>query len=121
VPLSTVSLKAIAAACVAAALCAGSASAEAGSLAIPFQVTVQLKPSTECFGTGDPLSVQCATTGGGVTTVVGSSRGGQGPEAWMLIPPATKTETYGSVYAANVDTRLVRYDRWEYLETTVSW
>lgn len=95
-------------------------SAEAGSLSIPFQVTVQLKPSTECSGSGDPLSVQCSSSSGHVTTVVGSTPGAPDSGAW-LTPPALQAQTYGAIYAASLNTRLVRYDQWEYLETTVSW
>lgn len=113
------SLKLLAAATLAAATCIGS-TVRAGSVSVPIEVSVRLNPATECFGTGDPLSVRCATSGGEVTMAVGTGSAGEAT-GWTLTPVMKEAETYGGVYAASLSTRLVRHDRWEYLETTVSW
>ena len=95
--------------------------AVAGTASAVFRVTAHLVGATpQCRGNGEPLSLAC---GSPRTPTYLETRpdlqGSFAQDGWLA--EENRTQAYGSVYAASLTTRLVRYQQWEYVETLVSW
>lgn len=111
------------------ALSPGLQDASAGSVSVQFEVRAHLVSATapgtaspQCRGAGDPLTLACASPASASPTYLQprpTLGGASLLDGWLT--PDTHTNAYGSLYAASLTTRLVRYQDWEYVETLVSW
>lgn len=98
--------------------------AQAGSASAAFVVTARLASpadASNCAGSGEPLALTCSPTPAAPVSLQprGDMFTSYIPDGWVALPE--RNVGYGSVYAASLTTRVIRYEDWEYVETLVSW